>query len=439
MYIRKYCITLILLLFGVGVAHSQERRTETNIDFRADKDLISVDTLENSIRLNKRYEDIEVHFKFDRYNLELDYMGNETSLKRFAHKIDSIGISKIDSIVIISQSSPEGTYEHNMKLSRNRASTMRKYILDNHPELQNLLYVHPDGESWERLREYVKKDTLIKKASIEKIISIIDADIDVATKKLRISQLPEYRYLYKTYYPRIRNSAFCIAYYGEIIPSKEEQEPVIVIEKVELEPIVEVILPDTIPLIEPVVVPKVEEWTRKLHLKTNAIGLVMGIANVAAEIDLTKHWSFTLPVYYSAWDYFKTTIKFRTFSVQPEFRYWQSENNDGFFAGAHFGLAYYNFAFDGDYRYQDHNRETPSIGGGVSVGYRLPISKNNRWCVEFSLGAGVYSRHYDKFHNTPNTKDGLMIESIKKTYWGIDQVAVSFSYSFDLKKKGGKR
>ena len=32
-----------------------------------------------------------------------------------------------------------------------------------------------------------------------------------------------------------------------------------------------------------------------------------------------------------------------------------------------------------------------------------------------------------------------MIESIKKTYWGIDQAAVSFSYSFDLKKKGGKR
>ena len=59
--------------------------------------------------------------------------------------------------------------------------------------------------------------------------------------------------------------------------------------------------------------------------------------------------------------------------------------------------------------------------------------------VEFSLGAGVYSRHYDKFHNTPRTKVGLMIESIKKTYWGIDQAAVSFSYSFDLKKKGGKR
>ena len=102
-------------------------------------------------------------------------------------------------------------------------------------------------------------------------------------------------------------------------------------------------------------------------------------------------------------------------------------------------MAYYNLAFGGDYRYQDYNRETPSVGVGLSVGYRLPVSRNNRWSVEFSLGGGGYSRHYDKFHNTPNTKDGLIIETVRKPYWGIDQAAVSVSYSFDLKKKGGKR
>ena len=242
----------------------------------------------------------------------------------------------------------------------------------------------------------------------------------------------------KLFFEQMRNaSAVFVTYKKELPPV---QEPVIVPNTVVVEPPVEVveIVHDTTAIIE-TLIPEVEGWSRKLHLKTNAIGLGMAIANVAAEIDLAKHWSFTLPVYYSAWDYFKSTIKFRTFAVQPEFRYWLSEENDGFFGGVHFGLAYYNFAFDGDYRYQDHNRETPAIGGGVSIGYRLPISKNNRWRVEFSLGAGVYSRHYDKFHNTPRTKVGLMIESIKKTYWGIDQAAVSFSYSFDLKKKGGKR
>ena len=32
-----------------------------------------------------------------------------------------------------------------------------------------------------------------------------------------------------------------------------------------------------------------------------------------------------------------------------------------------------------------------------------------------------------------------MTGSVRKTYWGIDQAAVSFSYSIDLKKKGGKQ
>ena len=180
------------------------------------------------------------------------------------------------------------------------------------------------------------------------------------------------------------------------------------------------------------------DYRKGVTVKINALGVGLLMANAAVEVDFADRWSFHLPVYYSGWNYFKPTLKFRTLAIQPEVRYW-FDKRYRWFVGAHFGMGYYNFAFDGDYRYQDHNRETPAIGGGVSIGYRLPISKNNRWRVEFSLGAGVYSNHYDKFHNTPRTKDGLMIESIKKTYWGIDQAAVSFSYSFDLKKKGGRR
>ena len=184
---------------------------------------------------------------------------------------------------------------------------------------------------------------------------------------------------------------------------------------------------------------EVEEWTRWLHLKTNAVGLGMAMVNAAVEIDVTKHWSIVLPVYYSAWNYFKETIKFRTLAIMPESRYWISENNDGFFAGAHFGLAYYNFAFNGPYRYQDHFRQNPALGGGLSIGYRLPVSKNDRLHLEFSIGGGAYKLHYDIFYNTRHTQEGLLIESVNSTYWGIDQVAVSFSYAIDLKKKGERR
>ena len=185
-----------------------------------------------------------------------------------------------------------------------------------------------------------------------------------------------------------------------------------------------------------VAVAEPECWTRQLHIKTNVLGLGMAIANLAVEVDLAKHWSFTLPVYYSAWDYFKTTVKFRTLMVQPEVRYWFNRHNEGWFLGAHFGYGYYNFALDGEYRTQDYNRETPSMGGGLAIGYRTHLSKNKRWKMEFSVGGGVYDSHYDQFRNVEN---GFLVRTEKKTWYGVDQAAISFVYSFNLSRNGGKR
>ena len=163
---------------------------------------------------------IEVHFRLDKHKLDLGYMGNAESLRNFAHKIDSIGLHRIDSVVIMSQSSPEGVYEHNLWLSDNRAKAMRKYLTEHHPELIDKLFVHPDGESWAQLREYVKNDTLMKNSTIQKVLDVIDADINIGTKKWRMKQLPVYRYLLRTYYPRIRNSMICILYYTELPPPR---------------------------------------------------------------------------------------------------------------------------------------------------------------------------------------------------------------------------
>ena len=109
-------------------------------------------------------------------------------------------------------------------------------------------------------------------------------------------------------------------------------------------------------------------------------------------------------------------------------------------------MSYYNFAFDGKYRYQDFRGRTPAIGGGLSAGYRMPISRNKRWRVEFSVGAGVYPVDYSLFDNTPDVKDGQWMDRKQKTYIGLDQTAITFGYSFDMErfkrtypKKGGRK
>lgn len=76
-------------------------------------------------------------------------------------------------------------------------------------------------------------------------------------------------------------------------------------------------------------------------------------------------------------------------------------------------------------------------GGGLAAGYRMPLSKRHpRWNVEFSIGAGVYDVYYDKFYNE---KNGPKATNGHTTFVGIDHAAVSFSYSFDLKKRRTER
>ena len=147
-----------------------------------------------------------------------------------------------------------------------------------------------------------------------------------------------------------------------------------------------------------------------------------------------NYLSFSLPISYSAVNYFKPTLKFRNFSVQPELRVWPMKNDDGLFVGAHMGFAYYNFAFDSDWRYQDHDGTSPTIGGGLSLGYRLPISANKNWKLEFAVGAGIYPLYYDVFYNLANVKEGKLHETRNGSYIGLDNVTIGISYRIPYKK-----
>ena len=420
MHIKKYCITLILLLFGVGIAHSQERHTEICIDFRVNSTVIDSAYSDNAARMQEMVEFL-----------------------RTIHQDSTINIIEVS---FCGAASPEGSYQLNRKLAQGRLSALEKFIRSEVDIPDSLITYNDSYIPWDYLKSQIEDSGLIRKdeviAILEEEARLVDyhhpnTHIDNRVVKLRALEGGKvWQQMHNLFFDRMRNDCAVFVTYKKELPPV--QEPIIVIDIVFYVPST-VITPDTTAIVE-TIVPKIEEWNRKLYLKTNALFWGMGMTNVSAEIDLAKHWSFALPVTYSAWNYFTSTVKFRTLAVQPEFRYWFNEDNQKFFIGAHFGYAQYvNVAVDGNYRYQDHDGKSPALGGGISVGYRMPISKSDKWDIEFSLGAGVYSLHYDKFHNTPRTKDGLMIESIKKTYWGIDQAAVSFSYSFDLKKIGGKR
>lgn len=332
---------------------------------------------------------IEVHFRFDKSQLDLDYMGNRESFADFARVVDSIGLHMIDSVVIVSQSSPEGVYEHNMKLSQRRAATMRSALMQRHPELSDRLHVHPDGESWERLREYVVNDKRMKQKTIEQVLRVIDDNtISIGTKKWRMEQLPVYRYLLQTYYPRIRNSVFCIIYFDLPAPVAGLEEPA---------------QPSPLPVFLPERPARCEYIASEpmLNVHTNLLYDLGTALNVGLEYyPHDSRWSLAADYTFPWWSHDKSHHYFQLLDGNVEVRRYFAKGNvrrgtthTGHYLAAYGHINLYDFSFNAEDAWQGEG-----WGAGLGYGYVWQPWRDKRWKLNAFVRFGYYQTLYDPYH-----------------------------------------
>lgn len=431
----KYRYLFILFLLNVIPLSSQETKREFSVDFRM-----------NSIEIDPLYNDNSQVIK---------------ELKEYISTLSQDTTIIISDLSLSAFASPDGTETINTRMVRGRLNAIENLVLNNIDIPDSIITRNEQHLSWRDLELMIQESNLYRKGDV---LTIIDEILDLESKNtpynrsvLKLKALENgniWEEIDHRFFNKMRSASVIFSTKEKEIVNQEivqkdstivaivekelaiEDAPVVPVVPVKIEE--EMIIDTNISLMtsKPEIIPMTEDeigdWHQGLYLKTNVLGLGLAMVNTAVEIDLMQHLSLTLPIYYSAWNYFKQTIKFRTLMTQPELRYWLSENNEGLFAGAHFGLAYYNIAIDGDYRYQDHDTKTPSLGGGISLGYRMPISKNNKWSIEFMIGGGVYGLHYDTYYNV---EDGKYIDTNKKTYCGIDNAAINITYKFDLNRR----
>lgn len=365
-------------------------------------------------------------------------------------RLNSI-ISDIDSVLrhdrlismsVSGSSSPDGPEGLNMRLSERRAGVVRDYIVRESGLAPESFAINAKGEDWERFEALVRQDASIPMR--DALLKIIGSSKSAGQKEAEMRRLGNGRtwsYLAANIFPAVRVAVVDVRYRNsppmqEVISMDKAEETVIPVPESDEQ--VEPALPTgETPADTPAnAITEQPEWQRHAYVKTNMPAWLMLWINAAGEIDIAPHWSANLSIYYAGYNYFKSNLKFRNFSVMPEVRYWPLARNNGFFVGAHFGMAYYNVAFCGDKRYQDHDGNTPALGGGINVGYRFRLPRNPRWQMEFSLGAGAYRLDYDIFDNRHN---GLLVGREKRTFFGIDNAAFSICYTFDVNGKGGAR
>ncbi len=406
----------------------------------------------------KSSTEIVVTFRVSHTQIESDYMSNAARLAELSSFLQQVQADSTVSIVHVSfcgAVSPEGNYEFNKMLAHGRMEALAKWVRSHVAIPDSIVSYHDHYISWDYLASVVSGTDLSHKEEIlaiineeEKLVGYLRGS-SIDNRVLRLQALDGgkvWRDMHKLFFKPMRNA--CVIFvtckdaggadtvyttyrYLTHMPTLSDSV------QSALRQLLQPASPDTLHLVSPdtIPLPTIDLWHPNLAIHTNLLGLGLAIANAAVEMDLCKQLSLHLPLYYSAWNYFTPTVKFRTFALQPEVRYWFSDKkqcNDGWFAGAHLGMAYYNIAVNGAYRTQDHNGTRPALGGGLAVGYRMPISQNNRWKLEFSLGAGVYGLHYDTFRNIPN---GFLVDTEKRRYFGIDRAALSVSYTFGMKRK----
>ena len=394
-------------------------------------------------RIEKRYT---IYFKLNQTSVDLNYRDNNVTIDEMVKELDSILKSEgtvPHNLHIIASASPEGPVALNRRLASQRAEKVKTLLIKLIPQYKNekieVEYVIND---WDGVILDIKRHKESIKHS-EQILKVLEnPKYTNKQKDSIIRRMPaafeEIRYSLMDN-QRTASITFTIIEHKKVEPQPEPEPQPQPAPQPDTVKKVEEIVPAPEPAPAPIIYTAPEQkWSPVLRLKTNAIGWAMGHFNIAAEITLGKHWAFAVPFYLSGgFNYFKETIKFRGIVIQPEIRYYRSSRDGGFYVGAHYGMGWYNYALDGEFRIQDHKGERPSYGGGLAAGYNWQFKKNPRWGMEVALGAGIYDSKYDKFYNEEN---GPYAETaIRKTWIGIDNASVSFTYTFDFKNKGGRK
>lgn len=361
-------------------------------------------------------------------------------VQRIIFQLDSLQrLNKTDSLLIRGNSSPDGPYALNDSLARMRAIGMRDYVTSSTSIPDNIIDLSSYVSSWPDVVSLISNDPSLNRSAnaieAKRLISVHSKNPASSLRRAYGGRI--WKWLAKDVFPLMRKSTVTVFYDGQSQEiTNDTVKPGVYLEdftafqevdndsKGDEKPSDNILL---------------SEWQRHIYVKTNLPAWLCLWLNAAFEVDMAPHWSFSLPVYYSGFNYFKRTLKFRTFAVQPEFRWFPNADNHGFFAGAHAGVVYYNIALNGKVRYQDHDGTTPALGGGLAIGYRFRLNSNPNIYMEASIGGGIYSLHYDEFLNETN---GLKVGERKRTFYGIDQASLSFVYRFDCgrkstNKKGG--
>lgn len=425
------------------------------------------------LRVDERTYDVRIFFRFDDATLRSDYLDNAQTLERLDSILSTYGIESLDSVKVIAYSSPEGAYQYNVALSKRRAQSMRRYLAAAYPDLEPKLVVGSGDESWHDLRSLIADDPRLGERSRQAMLDIIDSPASPDVKERRLCSFEAYRYLYSSYFKKLRYAAFRLVFPvgTPIIPGipdiygLDDDD----LYNVPDEPLVGpgltgykrnaaladstaragnvnpadnfTVLEDGVKLDTTFNNPPRYHWPL-FAVSTNAIYDLAFVAdfmyftpNFAIEVPIGQKWSvlgeYTFPWWLSdandsAWQMLKWDLGVRRW-LSPHNPAHRMDVLSGHFAGIDLGAGYY----DVEPLHKGYQGEFQTVG--LEYGYAWKL--NEFWRLDASFGIGWMGTHF-RYYEADATDAHLVYQHSGKLNWfGPTKANVSFKYIFSRSGK----
>lgn len=381
-------------------------------------------------------ENFAIHYRVNETVVDEDYMGNKEQIHKIKHYL--VNSPRVDSITIYAWSSPDGLYNKNRSLSRKRANSAKRLLLQHSPDSAKLnsgkIKISPIAENWEGLTALVKEG--YSRKDREKVLAILGDDtMGSDNKKRELKKLDKgrtWKYLADNYLPQLR-AATWVCVWAEVIQGMPEVAAVVQ-DSLEQPYIGLAPLP---PYDYKPVLPQ-EESRTIAAVKTNLLYDAVTAVNFAVEVPIGERWSIVAEDVFPWWSWGPNRNKYAfqmvEIGIEPRYWFYKKEDADvleGHFVGVYGMSAKYDFQWDRSLCYQGEYWST-----GVTYGYSLPVKE---WLkLEFSASVGFMRSNYRHYQPSPEYEN-LYLDEYQVgvlSYFGPTKVNVSMviPLKFDTQK-----
>ena len=153
-------------------------------------------------------------FRVNKTNIVVDLFDNARELAKITQTIDLVRGDKnveINGINIHGYASPDGPYNNNERLARERSESLMNYVAQLYPIDAKLFSHNSTPEDWDGFRRMVSQSQLSNK---QEILNISNSSLAPDDKDKRIRQLypQDYAVIMSDIYPRLRHSDYTVSY-----------------------------------------------------------------------------------------------------------------------------------------------------------------------------------------------------------------------------------